>query len=159
MKYDIRGREIPDDTPVEMPIGYKRPPSLVEVIQRLIKTEVSRQAVEDGEESFEEADDFDCGDDDPLPASMHELSDLEESASVQAYQPRKEQDNGKSVEQERTAGDRRSDDEVGRGEADQGAGSSGPAGKSAEDAGEPVEDAAISDRGKEKRAPRGSRRG
>lgn len=59
MKYDEFGRELPDATPVELPVGFVRPPTLQEEIMRLIRNEMSQQAAEQGYETFEEADDFD----------------------------------------------------------------------------------------------------
>lgn len=77
MRFDDRGRELPDDTPVDVPLNYKRPPTIQEMIRAHIRTELSRQAVDDGAESFEEADDFDVGsDDDPL--SAYELQVMQE---------------------------------------------------------------------------------
>lgn len=70
-------REEPDQTPVEWPAHLKRPPTLAEEIQRLVRAEVSRVASESGLETFEEADDFDM-DDEMEPFSPHELSELEE---------------------------------------------------------------------------------
>lgn len=70
-------REELDATPVEWPLHLKRPPTLAEEIQRLVKMEVSRVAEEAGLESFEEADDFDLDDEDGVPTSPHELNDLQ----------------------------------------------------------------------------------
>lgn len=52
-----------DDTPVSVPVKFNRPPSLHEQIKSLIRREVSQTAVNSGMESFEEADDFEVGDD------------------------------------------------------------------------------------------------
>lgn len=76
-KYNEFGEEIPDDTPVEMPLNFTRPLSIQEEIQRSIRTELSRQAVEQGEESFEEADDFDVLDE-PELVSQYELLPMQE---------------------------------------------------------------------------------
>lgn len=72
--HDEKGREIPDQTPVALPIGWKAPPTLHEQIQRYIRNEVSRQAAEAGSESFEEADDF-YVEDDPDMNSPYEIDD------------------------------------------------------------------------------------
>lgn len=72
--HDEKGREIPDQTPVALPIGWKAPPTLHEQIQRYIRNEVSRQAAELGEETFEEADDF-YVEDDPEMRSPYEIDD------------------------------------------------------------------------------------
>lgn len=75
--YDRFGREVPDQTPVEMPLGFKRPRPLNEVVQELIRKEFSRQAEAQGQETFDEANDFDV-DDDEFPVSPHELLDDEQ---------------------------------------------------------------------------------
>lgn len=74
MKYDEKGRELPDPTPIAMPVGYHKPEPLIEQIRRLVKNELSRKAEADGFESFEEADDFDTGEDAEL-RSPYELDD------------------------------------------------------------------------------------
>lgn len=71
-------REEPDLTPVEMPSGWHRPMSLQEEIARLIRSELQKAGVDDMED-WEEADDFDV-DDEELPYSPHEMSDLEGDA-------------------------------------------------------------------------------
>lgn len=58
------GREIPDPTPMEPPLGYKRSPSLAEQIRTMVRSEQLALAAEAaGAETFEEADDFNIGDD------------------------------------------------------------------------------------------------
>lgn len=71
---DERGREIPDPTPIALPLGMGIPETLAQQIQRMVKSELSRQAEAQGHDSFEDADDFDVGDDDEL-RSPYELSD------------------------------------------------------------------------------------
>lgn len=69
IQFDTKGREIPDPRPLELAPGSIRPESLQSMMQRLIREQLSRHAVEQGEESFEEANDFDIEDedfDDPL---------------------------------------------------------------------------------------------
>lgn len=68
--------EIPDPTPVEMPIGYEHPESLESMIARLVRVE-SQRAVASGEESFEESDDFDVDDDNEL-TSEYQMSNMQE---------------------------------------------------------------------------------
>lgn len=67
--------EFPDPTPVEMPLGFRRPPTLQEEIQRIVRIQMSQQAQEHGFESFEEADDFEV-DDDPDPLSAYEVLEM-----------------------------------------------------------------------------------
>jgi len=63
MALNENGHEILDDTPVAMPVGFKRPATMTEMIRQYVKTELSKQASDSGQESWEEADDFDIGDD------------------------------------------------------------------------------------------------
>lgn len=68
---DENGHEVPDPTPLEIPAGFKRPETLAEQVQRLVRTSVSEWAARNQEETFEESEDFDVGDDDD-PASPYE---------------------------------------------------------------------------------------
>lgn len=67
--------EYPDPTPVEMPLGFKRPPTLQEEIQRIVRIQLSQQAQAEGFETFEEANDFEM-DEDPDPLSPYEVSEM-----------------------------------------------------------------------------------
>lgn len=61
---DQYGREIPDSEPMQPPIGYNRQPSLSEQMRAMIVShQLAREAAEAGMETFEEADDFEIGDD------------------------------------------------------------------------------------------------
>lgn len=61
------GTPILDPTPMAPPIGYKRHPSMVEIVRDMVQSERLRQeAMEAGHETFEESEDFEI-DDDPLP--------------------------------------------------------------------------------------------
>lgn len=66
------GQEILDPKPMEIPVGFTRPPTLQEQIQRFVRIEASRLAAKEGLETFEEADDFAVGDDYD-PSSPYEL--------------------------------------------------------------------------------------
>lgn len=58
------GSEIPDPTPIAPPVGYKKQPSMVEIVRDMVRSERLRQEAEAGGfGSFEEEDDFDVGDD------------------------------------------------------------------------------------------------
>lgn len=64
IKYNERGEEIPDPTKPEVPLGFKRPESLAEQVKRLVRSEQMRMlARQSGHETFDEADDFEVGDD------------------------------------------------------------------------------------------------
>lgn len=69
-----RGHELLDATPVARAVEFRRPPTLQEQIRALVRGELSRQAQEQGQESFEEADDFDVDDDSYDPRSPWELN-------------------------------------------------------------------------------------
>lgn len=81
---DEYGREVLDPNPAAMPLGFKRPESLADTIRRLIRHEVSQAAQESGDETFEDADDFDVDDDPADPSTPYEMNFDQE-----AY-PRKE---------------------------------------------------------------------
>lgn len=73
MAYNEKGEEILDQTPVELPLNFKRPQTLQERIADITRLELmSLDAAKRGEESFEEADDFDVPDDVPLPGTPWE---------------------------------------------------------------------------------------
>lgn len=71
-RLDKDGNEILDPTPVALPVRFQRPPSLVDDVRRLVAQEMSRVAMDQDFDSFEDADDFDIDDDDQ-PRSRHEL--------------------------------------------------------------------------------------
>lgn len=73
-KYDERGEPIVDSTPMAMPLGVRRPPTLQEQIRRFTALELQRirsagdESVED-EHDLEVDDDFDAA----FPPTHHEL--------------------------------------------------------------------------------------
>jgi len=71
-KFDSRGREICDPTPIEVPAGFHHPPSLEDRMKRYIRDELSATANNEGFETFEEADDFDIPDDPIDPTTPYE---------------------------------------------------------------------------------------
>lgn len=78
---DELGREVPDPVPVAPPVGYVRQKSLVEQIREMIRSEKLRDAaVAGGYETFEEADDFEVGEDFE-PSSPYE-GDFEPVADI-----------------------------------------------------------------------------
>lgn len=81
MRYNERGHEILDPTPVEMPVRFQRPPTLQEQIKAFVKRELSEAAEAQGVETFEEADDFDIEDDPIDPTTPWELNYEQERAS------------------------------------------------------------------------------
>lgn len=68
----MRHEEV-DGTPLAPPIGYKRQPSIFDHVRELVAGESLRQAaMRAGAETFEEADDFEIGDDYD-PSSPYEM--------------------------------------------------------------------------------------
>lgn len=62
-----KGREVLSDKPMALPLGFKRPETLDEQIQRMVRTRVSAMAADQGFDTWEDANDFDIDDDtDPL---------------------------------------------------------------------------------------------
>lgn len=63
-RHDKDGRELPDHRPMEPPVGYSPSPSIAEMIKTMVTNAmVQQQLAAQGEETFEEANDFDVGDD------------------------------------------------------------------------------------------------
>lgn len=114
MRFDERGRELPSNIPVEIPAGHRKPESLQDTIRRLIRTDVSALAASNGDESFEEANDFELGDDDAeLSPTHHELHEEVVSEVVRVRQEARDADSGRSVSSSRgKSGADREDEEV-----------------------------------------------
>lgn len=91
-----------DPDPVAVPIS--RPLPLAEELRRLVRVELSRRAADDGEESFEEADDFDEDDDELEFVTKYTVRDMAPDGpdQVDAAPPRdprkKEEKNASAVE-------------------------------------------------------------
>lgn len=67
------GRLIPDPTPIAPPVGYKKQPSMVEIVRDMVRSEqLAAAARASGKETFEESEDFDVGDDPDLMRSPWE---------------------------------------------------------------------------------------
>lgn len=64
-------KEVCDQTPIAIPLGMKKPESMEQMLNRLISNRFQNLQL-NGEETFDEADDFDCDDDDIDPASPWE---------------------------------------------------------------------------------------
>lgn len=81
-RHNSEGAEVLDSTPMALPVGFTRPPTLQEQVARLVRSEAFRIAAEkNGIETFEEADDFDDPDDDPT-SPYEEHFDLATVAST-----------------------------------------------------------------------------
>lgn len=86
------GREIPDSTPMEPPIGYVKQPSMIEIVRAQVMAHhraLQELAAAQEKESFEEADDFDVGDDfDPHSPYEGDFDKLDEE-TIQALSGRR----------------------------------------------------------------------
>jgi len=71
--------EVPDPTPVELPLNYQRPPSMAEQIQHFVRQEISAQASIQGLGTFHEEDDFDVDDADAFPMGCYDVIDIKMS--------------------------------------------------------------------------------
>lgn len=78
-RLDAGGREVTDGRPMAPPLGYKKTESLAEQIRRMVQDEHIRRELENsGIETFDEANDFDIGDD-VDPSSPYEVHFSSES--------------------------------------------------------------------------------
>lgn len=76
--YNEVGQEIPDPNPIEVPAHLRRPKSIEDRIRAVIESERARAVAESqGFETFEEANDFNVGDDDEF-VSQYELREMRE---------------------------------------------------------------------------------
>lgn len=82
---DENGHEVVSDQPRSAPVRI-RARSYYDSMRDFIRQEVSRQAQQQGHESFEEADDFDVGDD-YEPSSKYELDDFQLNAPLTSGSP------------------------------------------------------------------------
>jgi len=71
-KFTPKGHEIPDPTPVTIPVNLRRTESMDERIARIVQYSLSKSAEEQGLETFDEADDFDIPDDPIDPTTPYE---------------------------------------------------------------------------------------
>lgn len=70
--YGPSAGRVMDATPMEIPAGFRRPPTLAEQVQRLVRGALSEAASSKGLESFDEAQDFDVPDDPVDPSTPFE---------------------------------------------------------------------------------------
>lgn len=77
--FDKNGNLIMDPTPIAPPIGYKKHPSMVEIVRDMVKSErLAQEALASGHETFEEAEDFEI-DDEPEQLRSKWENDFEPS--------------------------------------------------------------------------------
>lgn len=120
MKYNEFGEELPDDSPVEIPLRFRRqrPPSIQELIALYVRNEqaLARQT---GKSEADEEEDFDVdedGDEDILtPYELHAISAELDSEVKKVYSKR-------TVDKDRTTTKESKDEAVKSGVADGGKG-------------------------------------
>jgi len=86
-RFDDLGREIVSPLPVAPPVGYVKQPDLVQMMRERVANELSRYAQDDGYESFEEANNFEIGDD-YEPNTLYEQSEYDPSYGHPGSPPR-----------------------------------------------------------------------
>lgn len=97
-KYTADGHhEIPDPTPVEIPIGYKAPETLQQMIARMVQSEALKAELRrQGAETFEESDDFEVEGDEGEMVSTYEMRDMAEEFI--AERPEKKEETAQAKE-------------------------------------------------------------
>lgn len=77
------GQEMPDPTPMALPLGMSHHATLADMIQRMLRHQLMAQAAtEEGFDTFEEGEDFDI-EDDPLDPHTQYEKNFESSALMQ----------------------------------------------------------------------------
>lgn len=90
--FNEKGEMIPENTPVELPIGYEHPEELKSMIRRMV-TDAAFVAAQDaqGFDSEEEADDFDVmSEEDGEDRSEHEFTEMQQEEVHEERRKRKE---------------------------------------------------------------------
>lgn len=110
-------KEVPDQTPVELPIGYKAPETLEQLMVRMIRNaEFNRIREAAGAETFEEADDFDVEEEND-GLSQYQLNQMQEETPIERTRQRTESAQVESNSESNATGRGKSmDDEAGEGE-------------------------------------------
>jgi hypothetical protein len=72
-----------DDTPVEIPTRLRLPQNRTDQMRAFIRHEMSLAAQQQGQESFEEADDVEPDDEEDMPLSRYEAMLLEPTIPLQ----------------------------------------------------------------------------
>jgi hypothetical protein len=78
MRYNEKGQEVPNNTPVALPLGYSKPQNLQALIARMVRQDAFMKQFE-GEDTEEEANDFECEDDEDLNfVGKYEMLEMQE---------------------------------------------------------------------------------
>ena len=89
-----------DPKPVAPPVGYEKQPSMMDIIRQQVQ-QASRAAEEEGWESVEEANDFECPDD-PFPSSPYEFTEEEIEVPPSVRKDRIKQEQKDALEETET---------------------------------------------------------
>lgn len=111
-KFDKEGREVPDKTPVELPVGYNPPEPLPEMIKRMIFN-ASEEAERAGHDSLEDGDDFGEDEEDDMGFSQYQLTDMQEEALADGrdHRPIQEERRDDADNRSRSGDDQLADDD------------------------------------------------
>ncbi len=87
--YDKEGKEIHNGSPVRMPVGFHRPSPLADTINRLVDRRLAEGGASEADETYAEAQDFDCGGDDaPPPGKGWEIGDEQSDSTMHPETPK-----------------------------------------------------------------------
>lgn len=82
---DESGHELVSSKPMQPPLGYKKQPSLAELVREMVQSEALRQKIEsEGGETLEEFEDFDVEDEPEMMSSPWENQHDPSLAELQA---------------------------------------------------------------------------
>lgn len=87
------GLEKPDPRPVEMPLGFAKPPSMHEMIQRHLRSHaIMQRQLARGEETLEDSMDYGSDDDgEDIPPTVHEMRVMAEETLAEGAREEKRQ--------------------------------------------------------------------
>lgn len=97
-KFNKLGQEVPDSTPLAVPLGSRKPESITEMMRRLIRQDMSRHFEKQGHESFEEANDFEVEDED-AELSNTEYETMADEVPRSAQAPKEAHDEDEDEEE------------------------------------------------------------
>lgn len=148
MKYDKHGRELPDSTPVEVPLQFQMTPEELmhrRIMELMWNQQFAREIAAQGLETPEEADDFETEEDVDLPLTDAERAYLR-SEELRVEREELEEERRRAI----VASRRRADhgDEHGFDEGAEGDSGVGRVGETGKADGEPVSSASAGDRKK-----------
>lgn len=84
MGYHKDGKEYLDDTPVTVPAGFRKPPSIHDMIKSYIRSErFAEKMKEQGLETEEEANDFEVEEDEDVLITRHEFAAMAGDEAMQ----------------------------------------------------------------------------